>query len=224
MKKVFEVLLKPSRLILIIAAFAYAGLYAIVSFGSFDGGFLAVVGGLIVSTLTLAAVVAIPVLLLLKKEEAAKLVFILVAGYWLVSSAQNYLLNYSWWVEGDKALPILIAVFAFLAGLALTGVLVLLVLHFILKKEVFKFFAVLAFVGAYLFIFVLVVLLLVYYIQIVANNGKVGWTSYISLLLMLTAPVAVLFGYLYFLGAPQYDFPKKAPKEKKEEEPKEAEK
>ena len=43
--------------------------------------------------------------------------------------------------------------------------------------------------------------------------------------LYLIAPVGVLFGYLYFLGAPEYDFPKKAPKapkEEKEEEPEEA--
>ena len=217
MKKIFEVLSKPARLILIIAAFAYAGLYAVISFGSFDGGFLAVVGGLIVSVLTIAAVVAVPVLLLLKKEEAAKLVFILVAGYWLVSNAQSYLLNYSWWAEGNDGLRIVIAIFGFFAGLALTGVLVLLILHFILKKEVFKFSAVLTFAGALFFIFVLMILLLVYYIKTSVENEyyNVPWTNYISLFLMLVAPVAVLFGYLYFLGAPNYDFPQRAPKEKK---------
>ena len=219
MQKIFEVLSKPARLILIIAAFAYAGLYAVVSFGSFDGGFLAVVGGLIVSVLTIAAVVAVPVLLLLKKEEAAKLVFILVAGYWLVSNAQSYLLNYSWWAEGDDGLRIVIAIFGFLAGLALTGVLVLLILNFILKKEVFKLSAVLAFAGAFLFIFILVILLLVYYIKTSVENDyyNVPWTNYVSLLLMLAAPVAVLFGYLYFLGAPSCECLQRAPKEKKPE-------
>ena len=130
-------------------------------------------------------------------------------------------MNYTWWAEGDDALRIIIAIFGFLAGLALTGVLVLLILNFILKKEVFKFCAVLTFAGALFFILVLVILLFVYYIKTSVENEyyNVPWTNYISLVLMLVAPVAVLFGYLYFLGAPQYELSKKAPKEKKEEEP-----
>lgn len=222
MKKIFEALSKPARLILIIAAFAYAGLYAITGFGSLGGGFLSTIGGLIVTTLTVAAVVAVPILLLLKKEQAAKLVFILVAGYWLVSNAQSYILNYGWLVqESDDGLIICLGIFGFLAGLALTGVFVLMIIHFILKKEVLKLSAVLAFLGAFLFIFVVFVLLLVQYIRILANDGAVGWTNWIDLLAMLAAPVAVFFGYLYFLGAPEYDFPKKAPKAPKEEKPEE---
>lgn len=217
MKKIFDLLSKPSRMIFIIAAFAYVGLYAIISFAGFGGGFVSVLGGLIVSVLTIAAVVAIPVLLLLKREEAAKLVFILVAGFWLVSRAQSYTLNYAAWTEFEDGLGVCVGVFGFLAGLALTGVLVLLVLHFILKKEVLKFSAVLAFAGAYLFIFVTMILTLVYYIKMSVENNYIsfGWTNYVSLVLDLVAPVAVCFGYLYFLGAPNYDLPKRAPKEKK---------
>ena len=222
MKKIFEVLSKPARMILIIAAFAYAGLFAITGLGTLGGGFLSTVGGLIVTSLTVAAVVAVPILLLLKRENAAKLVFILVAGYWLVSNAQSYILNYGWLAQDSQdGLIICLGIFGFLAGLALTGVFVLMILHFILKKEVLKFVAVLVFLGAFLFIFVLMILLLVQYIRILANDGNVAWTNWIELLAMLAAPVAVFFGYLYFLGAPEYDLPKKAPKEKKEKEPKE---
>ena len=200
MKKIFDALLKPSRLILIVAAFAYAGIYSVVTLGGFGGGFLPVVARLIIFVLTLAAVVAIPVLLLLKKEEAAKIVFLLVAGYWLISESRNYL-GFAEVTDSQNGLVVATGVFGFLAGLALVGVLVLLVLHFILKKEVFKFVALLAFLGAYLFIFVFVILEFVLFIKYEA-----GWTNYVELFLYLIAPVGVLFGYLYFLGAPNYEF------------------
>ena len=223
MKKIFDVLLKPSRLILIIAAFAYAGLYSIVSFARIGGGFLPVVADLLIVTLTLIAVVAGPILLLLKREEAAKLVFLLVAAYWLLSNVLNYLSYAYRAAEGEEALSVLIGVFGFLAGLALTGVLTLLILNFILKKEVFKFSAVLAFVGAIAFIFITFVLSFVYYIVKDVEWAKndwgtpYNWISFVSLFLMLAAPVAILFGYLYFMGAPDYDFPKREPKEEKPE-------
>ena len=228
MKKIFDLLVKPSRLILIIAAFAYAGLYSIVHFAGIGGGFLPVVADLLIITLTLIAVVAGPILLLLKKEEAAKLVFLLVAAYWLLSSVLGYLSYAYRVVEGAEALDILIGIFGFLAGLALTGVLVLLILNFILKKEVFKFSAVLAFVGAIAFILIAFILLFVYYIVKDVEWAKndwgtpYNWISFVSLFLMLAAPVAILFGYLYFLGAPEYDLPKRAPKEKKPEPVKES--
>ena len=215
MKKIFDIILKPARLILIICAFAYAGLYSLVTFGNFGGGFLDVLASLIIYVLTITAVVAIPLLLLLKKEDAAKLVFIIVGGYWLITEGRSYL-SYGQIADSQNGLVVATAVFGFLVGLVLTGVLVLLVLNFILKKELFRFIAVLALVGAYLFIFVFVILELVLFIK---YEG--AWTNYIQLFLYLVAPVGVLFGYLYFFGTPDYDFPKKAPKEEKPEEPKE---
>lgn len=217
MKKLFEVLVKPSRLILIIAGFAYAGLYAIVRFASIGGGFLPVLADLIIVTLTIGAVVAAPILLLLHKEEAAKLCFLLVAGYWLVSSTLNYLSYGDWAGEGSEGLPLVIGIFGFLAGLALAGVFVLLVLYFILKKEILKFAAVLTFAGAFLFIFVEFVLMFAYYCKLNHDydNDIYRWTNFVGLFLNLAAPVGVCFGYLYFLGAPEYDFPKKGTKEVK---------
>lgn len=219
MKKIFDALLKPSRMILIIASFAYAGLYSIVAFGGIGGGFLPVMAQLIITVLTLCAIVAAPILLLIKKEEAAKLVFILVAGYFLLNRTQGWLGYAQWAGENSEGLPIPIGIFGFLAGLALAGVLVLLILHFILKKEVLKLSAVFAYVGAYFFFFVMSVLLFAYYCKLNADYGgnAVGWTSFVDIFADLIAPVAVLFGYLYFLGAPNYEFAKKAPKEKKPE-------
>ena len=215
MKKVFDLLLKPARLILIICAFAYAGLYSLVTFGNFGGSFLGVLASLIIYALTVAAIVAIPVLLLLKKEEAAKLVFILVAGFWLISESRS-LLSFGQVADSQNGLVVANAVFGFFAGLALTGVFVLLVLNVVLKKELFRLIAILTLAGAYLFILIFVVLEIVLYAKYDA-----GWTTFVGLFLDLIAPVGVLFGYLYFLGAPDYDFPKKAPKEEKPEEPKE---
>lgn len=218
MKKIFDVLLRPSRMILLVASIAYAAIYAVITLGNFGGGFLPVLARTIIFVLTLAALVSIPVLLLIKKEEAAKLVLVLLSGYWLISSTQNYLSYANWAGENAQALEVVIGIFGFLAGLALAGVVVLLVLKFILKKEVFKLSAVLTFAAAYLFIVVLFVLLLIYYIKLNTEYKQpiYDWTNFASLSLMLIAPISVLFGYLYFFGAPQYEFQKKAPKEEKE--------
>lgn len=230
MKKIFEVLSKPARLILIIAAFAYVGVYSVVAFGGFGGGFLPVLANIIIYVLTAGAVVAIPILLLLKKEEAAKLVFLLVGAYWLISESRGLLSYANLVTENNEGLSVAYGVFGFLAGLALTGVVVLIVLKYILKKEVFKFCAVLTFVGAYSFILVFFVLRFAYQCKINYEYRNYDyiiyqWLEFVNLFLYLIAPVGVLFGYLYFLGAPEYDFPKKAPKapkEEKEEEPEEA--
>ena len=226
MKKIFEVLSKPARLILIIAAFAYVGVYSVVALGGFGGGFLPVLANIIIYVLTAGAVVAIPILLLLKKEEAAKLVFLLIGAYWLISESRG-LLSYAHLVtENNEGLSVAYGVFGFLGGLALTGVVVLIVLKYILKKEVFKFCAVLTFVVAYSIILIFFILRFAYQCKINYEYRDYDyitykWSEFVDLFLYLIAPVGVLFGYLYFLGAPEYDFPKKAPKEEKPEEPKE---
>ena len=209
MKKIFEVLVKPSRLILLIASIVYICLYMVGEIGSIGGGFLDVLGSVIVFVLTLAALTSIPVLLLLKKDEAAKLVFFLVSGYWLITANQSYLF-FGTAVNSKDALLNTTGVFGFLVGLFLAAVLVLLVLHFILKKEVLKLSAVLSFLLSFLLLFVFFVL---YFIVHVKYNY--AWTGYLDLFARLTAPVAIFFGYLYFLGAPDYEFPQKAPKEEK---------
>lgn len=210
MKKIFEVLVKPSRLILLIASIAYVVFYLITSFGSMGGGFLEVIANLIILILTVSAVAAIPVLLFMKKEQAAKIVFILVAGFWLISRNQNYL-GYASIIDGKaEGLFNALGVFGFLFGLTLAAVLVLLVLHFILKKEIFRLCALFTFALGFLFFLVFFVLSIIIYAKY-----DYGWTSYINLLANLIAPVGILFGYLYFLGAPDYEFPKKAPKEEK---------
>ena len=222
MKKIFEVLVKPSRLILLITSIVYICLYMVSEIGSIGGGFLGVLGEVIILVLTLAALISIPVLLLLKKEEAAKIVFILVGGYWLITSNQSYLFFGNIVANNKNGLLATTGVFGFLVGLALAAVLVLLVLHFILKKEVLKFAAILTYALAFLFLFVFFILYFIIHIQ-----NQYPWTSYLDLFARLVAAIAIFFGYLYFLGAPEYEFPKRAPKEEKpvekQEEPAPAE-
>ena len=49
-------------------------------------------------------------------------------------------------------------------------------------------------------------------------KNEAVWTSVVSLINELVAPVAVLFGYLYFVGEPQLQEKAAAPKEEKVEE------
>ena len=211
MKKILDFLAKPSKLIYLVCAFAYAGLFAIATLGCLGGEFLPVISSLLVFLMLFAGAIAAPLLVVLHKEQAAKIVFGLVSAYWLVIAVQNNLGYTVFCQDGFSALQATIGVFGLLIGLCLLAVLVLAILSVVLKKELFKLVSILSLVGAFVFYFVMMVLLFVLYVK-----HETQWTNFIQLFVDLVAPAAILFGYLYFFGAPDADFP--APKAKKEEE------
>ena len=223
MNKIFNTLLKPARWILLIGSFVYLVIFAVATSGGLGGRFLPVVSTLIILLAGMAALAAVPVCLLLKKEDAAKLVFTILAGYWVISTILGQLGQAQMIDNGTEGLVITACVFSFLMGLCILGVLVLLVLNYVLKKDIFRLAAVLTMVGVILFALVAGILWMVVY-----GKWGLGWTLFVDAVGdYFILPTLILFGYLYFYGAPQ--LPEKAPKakaepkEEKKEEPKEQE-
>ena len=199
MDKFFKELTKPAKLIFVIGSFVYTAIFAILTAGGIGGRFMSVMTNLIILVVGTCLLVAAPILILLNKNEAAKVVFLIIFGFWILSSIQSY---YGWAnarvIDGNDGLVITQGVFDFIIGLALTAVLVLSALEFMFKKKALRFISFLIMLGIIAFGVVTFIIALVNYIR---NNA--GWTAYLNGVNTYLLPAPVLFfGYLYFFGAP----------------------
>ena len=186
-----------SRLIYIIGAFLFAVLFAVSTMGdaSANSQFMPVVGGLVIMVAGTAAICSVPVLLLFKKDEAAKIIFTLLVGYWIVSQGLNYLSYSQFAVDGAPGIYVAAGIFGFLAGLALVALVVFIILHFVLgKKPIFlkvAFFILLGVVG----------LIVLTGILMIIAQGKydAGWSAILSTVAYsFVASFLVLVGYVHF--------------------------
>ena len=199
MDEFFKELSKPAKLIFVIGGFVYALLFALLTAGGIAGTFMSVATNLIILIVGTCLLAASPILVLLNKKEAAKVVFLIVFGYWIISSILNYFnvaeINV---VNGNDGLAIVVGIFNFIIGLALVAILVLSALEFIAKMKSLRFISFMIMLGVIVFGVVTFILALI-------NCIRFGspWTSYIFCVkeYLLPAPV-LLFGYLYFFGAP----------------------
>ena len=200
MEKFFNTLSKPAKWVLIIGGFIYALWYAICRGASMDGNFMSVLVNIILLFVGTALLVAVPILVLLKKNEMAKTVFLILVGYWLLSSIQSY---YGW-AEAfcdntDDAVAIIGGIFFFIAASCLLAVLVLIVLEFALKKPKLRFFAFLVILVLIGFAFLAG---LFYFIE--AIRYQWGWLRITDPWMeFVLLPIVVCFGYLFFSGAPK---------------------
>ena len=200
MNKFFEVLAKPAKWVLIIGGFIYALWYAISRGASMDGSFMSVLVNLILLIVGTALLVAVPILVLLKKDDMAKIVFLILVGYWLLTSIQSYYAAAEGFCDAqDDAVAIIAGIFFFLAASCLLAVLVFIVLEFALKKPAMRFFA-------FIVLLALIVLAflagLFYFIE--AVRFEWGWRQYIDPWIeYMLLPIVVCFGYLFFSGAPK---------------------
>ena len=115
--KFFEKLTKSSRIIFIIGAFIYAALYATFHAGGMGNTFMSVLVGLIYLIVGTGLLVAAPLLLLFKRDEAAKYVYLVLLGYWLLSTVQTYLNQADIASNSNDALTVVIGIFSFILGL-----------------------------------------------------------------------------------------------------------
>lgn len=199
MDKFFKELTKPAKLIYVVGAFIYTLIFAILTAGGIGGRFMSVMTNLIILVVGTCLLVAAPILILLNKNDAAKVVFLIIFGFWILSSIQSY---YGWAnvrvVNGNDGLVITQGVFDFIIGLALTAVLVLSALEFMLKKKALRFISFVIMLGVIAFGVVTYIFDLVNCIRLNA-----GWGSYLDGINTYLLPAPVLFfGYLYFFGAP----------------------
>ena len=208
---IIQTLKKPSRLILLVGSIVVFAFTALTSFSGIDGGFFPVFIGIIVLIATLAATAAVPTLLILQKDKAAKIVFSILAAYWVISTARGDL---SYAVVVDDLYPdlyIAAGIFSVFFGLCLLAVIVLLVLHFTIKKD-FKLICLYVAAGALLFGFIAMILWCVIY-----GKQEADWTQFISEINRhLVIPVTIIGGALFYF----IEEKPMSPKKEKKEEPK----
>lgn len=183
---------KPSRMILFVGSIVVFALTALTGFGGIGGDFFPVLIGIIVLVAKLAATAAVPTLLILKKDEIAKVVFMILAGYWLISSAEGELGLAG--MTGYVALYDAAAIFSVLFGLCLLAIVVLIVLGFALKGKNFKMICLLVLCGAIVLGFVALILWCVIF-----GKNEADWTSFVGAInTYLAIPVTVAGGLLYY--------------------------
>lgn len=180
-------------MILFVGSIVVFALTALSGFGNIGGDFFPVFIGIIVLVAKLAATAAVPTLLILKKDEIAKIVFVILSGYWLISSAEGQL-SYASAVGYGTALYDCAAVFSVLFGLCLLAIIVLIVLGFALKGKDFKVVDLLLLCGAIVLGLVALILWCVIY-----GKNQYPWTSFVSSInYFVVIPVTVAGGLLYY--------------------------
>lgn len=198
MEKFLQTLSKPAKWVFIIGGFFYTAWFTIYTATNIGGGFISVVASLIIMTIGTALLVASPLLVLLKKDNPARLLFLFLLGYWVLSTIQSWLFYAETFVESNNGLGVAAAIFSFIAGLGIVAILVLTVLEFLLKKPVFRFISFLIFLGVVATGFIAGLLIVIY-----SGTNNAFWPLGANLLVeYMILPVVICFGYLYFMGSP----------------------
>ena len=199
MEKFFNALSKPAKWIFIIGGLFYATWFIIENALSIDGQFVSVIRGLVVLSIGAILIAGAPILVICRKDEAAKMVFLFLLGYWVLNSAQAFLGNAEAFTDSNEGLAITSGIFALIAGLGLAAIIVLVALEFVFKFKTLRFIAFLVMLGVIVFGFLAALLVAIY-----AGTRNVFWPNGVQLLIeWMILPVVVLFGYIYFLGAPK---------------------
>lgn len=197
MNKLFETLAKPAKLVLIIGGFVYAAWFAARTAMGIDGNFMSVLTSIIILFVGTGLICLPPVLLLVKKEELAKLFFVFLIGFWVLNTPTEYFFLADTFAEANEFYPVFVSIFLLGIGLALLGVLVLLVLEMLLGMKFLR-----PIINLVALIFVLACFLTAILFVILCAIRQAGWTFYVeyALMDMIVLPVTVGFGCLYFFG------------------------
>ena len=131
--KVFEILSKPAKWIFVGGAFAYALWFAIRTAMSIDGQFMNVLTNIITLFVGTALCCLPPVFILIKKEELAKLFFVFLLGYWVLTAPSQYFFLAETFADAREFFPVFVSIFLLLTGVGVVGILVLSILEIILR-------------------------------------------------------------------------------------------
>lgn len=198
MEKFFNSLSKPAKWIFIIGGLFYATWFIVMKATAIDGTFVSVINGIVILSIGAILIAGAPILTLIGKNDAAKMVFLFLLGYWVLTSAQAFLGYADVFTESRNGLAITAGIFAFIAGLGLAGIIVLIALEFIFKLKSLRFIAFLVMLGVIVCGFLAALLIAIY-----AGTNNVFWPTGAELLVeWMILPVVVTFGYIYFFGAP----------------------
>lgn len=198
MEKFFQTLSKPAKWVLIIGGFFYAVWFAVMQGSGIDGQFVSVLTNLIVMAVGIALLAATPILVLVKKDDIAKMVFLFLVGYWVLTTIQSWFFYAETFTESNDGLAVTAGIFSLIAGLGLVAILVLTILEFFLKKPALRLISLIVMLGVIAIGFIAGLLLTIY-----AGKMNAFWPRGAQFLVdYMILPLVICFGYLYFFGAP----------------------
>lgn len=195
--KVFEILSKPAKWIFIIGALVYGVWFATRTAMSIDGQFMNVLTNIITLFVGTALICLPPVFLLLKKDELAKLFFVFLLGYWVLTAPSQFFVLAEGFADAGEFFPVFVSIFLLTVGVGLVAILVLVILEIILKLQIFRLLS--------LFIGIIVVLLsFTTAILFMIEAGIMGadWSIFVEygLVTMILLPIVVGCGCVALLG------------------------
>ena len=198
MDKFFNSLSKPAKWIFVIGGFFYATWFAITQATAIDGQFVSVISRMIIMIVGSALLIGAPLFILLKKDDIAKMLFLLLLGYWVLNQAQTWLSHAETFTTSRDGLAVASGIFLFIAGLGLVAIIVLIALELLLKAKFLRFISFLIMLGVIVTGFIGGLLIAIY-----AGKMDVFWPRGMDFLVSyMILPTIICFGYLYFFGAP----------------------
>ena len=198
MENLFKTLSKPAKWILVIGSFVYALWFAIQTAMGIQNNFMSVLTGIITLIVGVGLLAIPPVMLLLKKDDLAKLFFVFLIGYWVLTTPQEYFFLADTFSEANEFFPVFVSIFLLIIGIAVLGILVLLVLEILLGMKFLRpIINLVAFISVCACIFTAIL-----FIVEAAILGA-GWVYFVQygFMDMILLPTVVGFGCLYFFGA-----------------------
>lgn len=198
MSKIFQTLSKPAKWVLIIGGLVYAVWFAVQTAMGMGGAFMSVLTGIFTLIIGVGLIALPPVLLLLKKEELAKLFFVFLLGYWVLTTPREYFFLADTFAEADQFYPVFVSIFLLIIGLGLLAILVLIVLEMLLGM---KFLRPIINLIAFFTVCACILTGILFIILCAINNAT--WNMYVeyAFMGMMLLPAVVGFGCLYFFGA-----------------------
>ena len=194
--KIFEIFSKPAKWIFVIGGFVYAAWFALRTGMSMDGQVMNIITNIIILLVGTALLCIPPVMILIKKEDLAKIFFVFLLGYWVLSMPTVYFSFAEGLADAREFFPIFVSIFLLITGLALVAVLVLVILEVILKAKIFRTI----YLGLAILVCALsVVCAILFFIEGIIQGGWLMAVGY-GLIEMIVLPFVVGCGCLYLLG------------------------
>lgn len=195
--KIFSIMAIPAKFIFIIGGFTYALWFAIRTGMGIENQWMNVIIVLLTAVIGMALICVPPVFVLIKKDEIAKIVFMLLLGYWIISGTSQFFFFADTFAEAGEFYPILVSIFLLLTGLMLIAVLVLAILSMFFKTKIFS----LILLGMGL-LFVAMSFLTAILFCVQAGIMGATWIYYVeyAFIDMILLPVTVGCGIIYFFG------------------------
>ena len=122
------------------------------------------------------------------------------ARYWVLVTAQNWLSSAEALTDtrNNDGLAVAAGIFAFLAGLGLVAIIVLVILEFLFKAKFLRFISFIIMLAVIVLGFIAGLLTAIYF-----GNRNAFWPTGMNLIIeWMILPIIICFGYLYFFGAP----------------------